>query len=163
MADQTTDFLNFLNDQLNTRVASNEAIFQPTSDGFFTITDGLGKLTISIDGITNYADGTELKLEIVNLTSVTLISVHLDVSLSQANSKEWLPQRNHPMSAGNEENPAGHGRHYAWHPETQAGPPPKERPRTLNASCGSAKRPRGSPTQRHPDGYHPCSQQCRVA
>lgn len=41
MADQTTDFLNFLNDQLNTRVASNEAIFQPTSDGFFTITDGL--------------------------------------------------------------------------------------------------------------------------
>lgn len=69
MADQTTDFLNFLNDQLNTRVASNEAIFQPTSDGFFTITDGLGKLTISIDGITNYADGTELKLEIVNLTS----------------------------------------------------------------------------------------------
>lgn len=88
MADQTTDFLNFLNDQLNTRVASNEAIFQPTSDGFFTITDGLGKLTISIDGITNYADGTELKLEIVNLTSVTLISVHLDVSLSQANSIE---------------------------------------------------------------------------
>lgn len=37
MADQTTDFLNFLNDQLNTRVASNEAIFQPTSDGFLPL------------------------------------------------------------------------------------------------------------------------------
>ena len=79
---------------LESRVPSQFSIMNSTASGFDVITDGVGTLTVSIDNIRDYADGAEVTLELVNLTSVTLQNVVLNVGVSQGNKDEYLDKKN---------------------------------------------------------------------
>ena len=79
---------------LESRVPSQFSIMNSAASGFDVITDGVGTLTVSIDNIRDYADGAEVTLELVNLTSVTLQNVVLNVGVSQGNKDEYLDKKN---------------------------------------------------------------------
>lgn len=79
---------------LELRVPPYYCVMSPTSSGFSVITDGVGTLTVSIQDIRDYADGAEVTLELVNLTSVTLKNVVLNVGVSEGNEDEYFDQKN---------------------------------------------------------------------